>query len=149
MTVQRPEQQTPPFKIYKDFFVYTPGVYNNIGLGLSVTNTIFIQADSDFEWQKATFLAVNVNAQTTANTRVIPNMTVLITDTGSGRQLMNSGVPISTLFGEADNPFILPEPKLFTAKSTIQIQVTNFDATAATVQLYLCLIGRKILVTRG
>ena len=149
MTVQRPEQQTPPFKIYKDFFVYTPGVYNNIGLGLSVTNTIFIQADSDFEWQKATFLAVNANAQTTANTRVIPNMTVLITDTGSGRQLMNSGVPISTLFGEADNPFILPEPKLFTAKSTIQIQVTNFDATAATVQLYLCLIGRKILVTRG
>lgn len=145
----RTEQATPAYKMYKDFFVYTPGVFNNIALGLSVSNTIFIQADSDFEWQKATFLAVNVNAQTTANTRVIPNMSVLITDTGSGRQLMNAAVPISTIFGEADNPFILPEPKIFTAKSTIQVQVTNFDAAAATVQLFLAFIGRKILVTRA
>ena len=126
----------------KEFFTYQED-FSAVASGASATGNINIQADSDFVLQKLTYYADIAAAAQTANTRVIPNATIVITDTGSGRQLMESAVPIASLFGTGQLPFILPTPRLFQARSTISLIVANFDA-AVTYNIRLSFSGYKL-----
>lgn len=126
----------------RDFFVYEAGV-TAIAAGGTVTDTIQIQSDADFIWQKATYFADNAAAQQTDSSRVIPNCLIQITDAGSNRQLFFNPVPIPNVFGTGVLPFILPNPRLFLKSSTIQIDFTSFDA-AATPDIRLSFIGYKL-----
>jgi len=127
----------------RDFFIYEAQTVT-LGVGLSATDTIQIQADAHFILQKLTYLASDAPAavQTTDATRVIPNVLVQITDTGSNRQLFFNPVPISNVFGTGTLPFILPNPRLFMKTSTIQIDFTSFEV-AATDTIRLSFIGYK------
>lgn len=130
-------------KVIKDFYVYEED-FNSIGTATSQTGNINIQADSDFLVQKLTYFAtLDTPASQTDATRIIPLINVVITDTGSGRNLMESAVPVPNLFGTGEIPFILPQPKLFLARSTISIVVSNFSTTLA-YDLQLSFIGYKI-----
>jgi len=128
-------------RIIKEFYTYQED-FTGVASGASATGNINIQADSDFVMQKLTYHADIAAATVTDSSRVVPNMTVIITDTGSGRQLMESAVPIASLFGTGQLPFILPTPRLFLARSTINIVVANFDA-AVTYNLRLSFTGYK------
>lgn len=128
-------------RIIKEFYTYEED-FTGVTSGNSATGNINIQADSDFVMQKLAYHADIAAAAVTDSSRVIPNMTVIITDTGSGRQLMESAVPIASLFGTGQLPFILPTPRLFLARSTINIVVANFDA-AVTYNLRLSFTGYK------
>lgn len=131
--------------LVEDFFTYsTPNPFSNIAVGGNATQQIQIQADSDFLIQKLCYYTNTANVAQTANSIPIPNLSCIITDTGSGRQLMNTAIPVANIFGTGQNPFILPKPKLIAASSNLQIQVFNFDAAVATQQLYLAFIGVKI-----
>jgi len=103
---------------------------------------IKIEADSDFFWYKAAFFADIAAAAQTDSARVIPLVNVLITDTASDRQLMRSEVPVPSIFGTGQIPFILPAPHKFRASGNISVAVTNFSA-ATTYNLRLQLIGYK------
>ena len=87
-----------------------------------------------------------IAAAQTESTRVIPLVTMQVTDSGSGRNLFESPVAVPSLFGTGELPFILPTPKLFSARSTITIAVANFD-TAATYNLRFSFIGYKAFDT--
>jgi len=126
----------------KEFFVYQED-FSALASGASATGNINIQADSDFLLQKLTYAADIAAAAFTDSTRPIPECTIIITDTGSGRQLSESAVPIPAFFGTGELPFILPTPRLFLARSTISLVVTNFDA-AVTYNLRLSFIGYKL-----
>lgn len=94
------------------------------GLNPSFSGTINIQADADFAILQSTYdFALNTAATDTPAAELKPNMGVLITDTGSGRQFMDRFVPINNLFGNANLPFIWPVPRLVAASSTIQVQI--------------------------
>jgi hypothetical protein len=82
-------------------------------------------------------------AAQTDSTRVIPNITILLTSTSSGKALMNIAMPISSLFGTAVGPFILPKPYYLTGNSTLQIQYNSNEAVNA-VNMQLSFIGRKV-----
>lgn len=127
--------------VISDFYVYETD-FAAIAAGATVTNTINIQADADFVVQKLTYFADLAAAAQTDSGRVIPLVSVLITDTGSGRQLMSSAVPVPNIFGTGEIPYILTQPKIFAARSNIQIQVSNFSAATA-YNLKLSLIGVK------
>ena len=130
--------------IGKDFYAYSL-IFTALALNTNQTKNIPIQADSDFVLQKLCFFADDgVIVKFSPNTRLIPNVTVLITDTGSGRQIMDSAVPLYSLFGTAENPFILPTPKVFSARSNISVTVANVEAAAATYTLRLAFIGTKV-----
>ncbi len=135
----------PSGQIDKEFFTYQEDFSgtNTVLSGTSVTGNVNIQADSNFVLQKMTYFADIANATQTNNTRVIPNATIVITDTGSGRQLMESAVPIAALFGTGQLPFILPTPRLFQARSTINLVVSNFDASVD-YNIRISLIGYKV-----
>lgn len=127
--------------IAKDFFTYEVN-FANLLAGSSQTQTFTIQADADFLLSKLAFLATIGNVAFDDSTRPIPNVNVTIQDTGSGRNLMNTAVPVASIFGTGQLPFILPRQRIFLANATVNVTLTNFDV-AADYDLYLSFIGEK------
>lgn len=138
-----PAPQAPQRR--RDFFVYplnfTGG--NAVVAGTAAQGAIQIQADSDFELTKFTMFADIGLANETESSRVLPLVTIQITDTGTGRALFSSPVPIPAIMGDGRIPFILPVPKIFSANASVAVQVANFSG-ATDYNLRLCLIGAKI-----
>lgn len=136
-----PNQQ-PSSQVIKDFYVYQED-FTSLANGATATGTINIQADSDFVVQKLTYFADIALAAQTDSSRIVPLATVQITDSGSGRNLMESPSPINSVFGTGELPFILPTPKLFLARTTITMDITNFS-TSSTYNIRLSFIGYKV-----
>lgn len=133
---------TPMKTALRDFFIYaTPNIA--LAAGVSSSTVIQVQADASFELQKLAFFADIAAAAQTESTRVLPLITVQITDTGSGRQMFSVPVSIPSIFGDGRIPFILPTTKLFVANSSIQLDFTNYSAATA-YNFRLDLIGTKI-----
>ena len=129
----------------RDFYVYE-ALTTAIAVGASTNDVIAIEADSDFICQKLTYEADLAGVAQLSGTRIIPNVSVQITDTGSGRQLMQNPIPIPSIFGSGELPFILPNPRLFMRNSTLQVAFTSFEA-AATPTIRLSFVGYKIYGT--
>jgi len=127
----------------KDFFTYQINTVA-IAAGVSAPGSVTLDSDADFLWQKgAYFMDVAAGAQTNA-TRVVPLITITVTDATSGRTLMNAPVPLASLFGTGQLPFILPTPRLFPAKATISITVANFSAATTYGIPRVSFIGTKL-----
>ncbi len=135
--------------VASDFFIYQTFVTDLLA-ATSQNSSISIEADSHFEIQKLTqFTMDDLTAAQTANTRVIPTVNILITDTGSGRQLMDTTLPIPAMFGDGALPFILTNPKIVLSRSVLQFTFTNLNTTVNYSRISLNLIGRKIFETGG
>lgn len=120
------------------------------GLNPSFSSTINIQADADFAILQSTYdFALNTAATDTPAAELKPNMSILITDTGSGRQFMDRLVPINNLFGDAKLPYVWPVPRLLAASSTMQLQLACvnvlMDFGASVYTLTLSFQGEKRL----
>jgi hypothetical protein len=110
-----------------------------------LTSTLQIDAGSDFFLTAITFFAQadGATAGTTVNTQPIPAVTLLITDQGSNRQLMQNPVPLSAIAGDGAHPHRLIHPRLFKRNSAIQLVVTSIDPTTYEY-LWINLEGFKI-----
>lgn len=126
----------------KDFYIYRT-VYDSLTFGTSQSANFTVEADSDFMLHKLAFFADIGGDPQTNDGLIVPLANALITDTGSGRQLSAGGIPVPSYFGSGRLPFILPVPKLFLARSVVQVQVENFS-TATDYNLKLAFIGYKI-----
>lgn len=126
-----------------DFFIYEVDFTAGIAAGTTGNSSFTVQADSDFKLLKTCYFADIAVGALTDSTRIVPLATVLITDQGSGRQLMSAATPIPNIFGTGQIPFILPVPKIFAAKSTVGVSVVNFSA-ASTYNIRLSFIGVKL-----
>jgi hypothetical protein len=80
----------------------------------------------------------------TNTTLTLPAVTVLMTDTGTGRQWSDTAVPMASLFGTGQLPFILPITKRLAAKSQLSVQVFNLFSAQDIAKISLSFIGRKI-----
>lgn len=126
----------------RDFFAYSL-TFTGLLSGTAAQGAIQIQSDSDFELTKFTMFADIALAAETEATRVLPLVTIQITDTGTGRALFSSPMPVPAVFGDGRIPFILPVPKIFSANASVAIQVANF-AAATDYNLRVLLVGAKI-----
>ena len=130
-------------KPYTEFYAFVSKRVAVAQGASAVTDTIQLQADADFIIEKLCYMADIAGAAQTDSSRVVPNITVLLTSTSSGKGLMNIAMPVSSLFGTAFTPFILPKPYYLTGNSTIQIQYNSNEAVNA-VNMQLAFIGRKV-----
>lgn len=126
----------------QEFFTYSSGIIALAPAAIA-TVSIPIQADADFYWQKSTYFADIAAAGQVDSTRVIPLVTVGITDGASSRAISDAQIPIASLFGTGSLPFILPAPKTFAASGSIILALTNFDA-AITYNIRLFFHGHKL-----
>jgi hypothetical protein len=137
-----PPGQTEERPTAKEFFVYEID-FSALAASGSSSDSFNIQADSDFVLQKMTYFADIAAAAQTDSSRIVPDCTVLITNTGSGRQLMSQAVPLASIFGTGVLPFILPTPYPFQSRSTVSVTVANFSA-GTTYNIRLSFIGYKL-----
>lgn len=127
-----------------DFFVYSTAFIDIVDLA-TATNTINIQADSDFRLEKITAHAMDDTGSTNIATNVIdPRFLIQITDTGAGRNLFDNPIPVAALFGSGKIPFILGTPRIFAARSTITVVISSFNVGTDLQTLRLLFIGTKI-----
>lgn len=131
----------------RDFYVYELD-FATINAGVSGQATFTIQTDSNFMWEQAAFQASIANAAFTQSAMPMPNMSLTIQDTSSGRQLMSGPVPIISMFGTGQLPFCLPSPRFFRANTQVTVLVNNFDA-AVNYNLKLSFIGTKFMKYQG
>ena len=134
-----------PGKVGFDWFTYVFPTFAAIGVGAANQQQLIIQNDSDFECRRIVFHMDLAAAAYTTSTQPMPNVTALIVDSGSGRQLMSAAVPLASIATlEGQPPVDLPWPKIFIRNSTISLTLTNFDAAVATANFRVSLQGRKI-----
>jgi len=104
----------------------------------NATDNFITQADSAFAVVKTCFTISSVGEVFIANISDTPKfapLLVTLTDSGSGRNLMNSPVAVNSLFGTAERPYIWARPKVLDPNSTFTAQVQNLVATAFQVRL--------------
>lgn len=123
-----------------DFFVYNVN-FLLVGAGAVVNQQVTFDAGSDFIWYYAGYAADMNGAAQTAATRTYPLADILIIPSDTSAQFSLATVPVTSMFGNAENPFVLPAPRVIPARSTLAFQLTSRDA--ANLNLRLALIGVK------
>lgn len=127
-----------------DHFIYTARV-SNVAAGTSVSALINIEANSDFVWLKTAYMADIAGAAQTDSSRVLPLVRVSITDSGSGVNLQNLPVAISTLAGHEGLPLNLSQPRVFSANSNISLTFSNYSDSTTYANVDISFIGYRKL----
>lgn len=121
------------------FFSYSIQFLNVAAAAGVFGGNLQITADADFMIQY-------VNAMTidrTTHAQLASVATVQITDQGAGFNLFNIAVPLDSISGNGQRPFLMPIQYLVTANSTLNFAGTNGTTTNA-IDIYLTLIGYKV-----
>lgn len=120
-----------PFEL--DPFTFTLN-YTPATASTTTNQTFTVQADSAFSLIKMTAVVTATDNTTFQTTGQWPFL-ITLSDSGSGRDLMDTGVHLYNTFGTAERPFILPKPKLFDPNSTVTGKVQNLSGTSYNVRL--------------
>lgn len=134
--------------IGSDFFGYVFPELLVVAVGGSVTTQLIMQDDSDFELIALAYHMTIADAAIVQNTRPLPNVTIQLTDTGSGAALFNNPVPLSSVAYHGENGAVrqLPVSRKFFRSSTIAIQLSNFDAALITGKFRVTMLGQKLFL---
>ena len=129
-----------------DYFWYTHPAINTLSsVAVTAVGLINLDADSDFYCVALSYQVSIADAALTESTNVLPLVRVLITDTGSGKALMNTPIALTALAGDGKRPYRLVRPRVFLSNATIQIGYTSYVAAGTTYSdLQLVLHGYKV-----
>lgn len=106
----------------------------------SLPSQINIDAGNDFYWFALSMQASLSGSayDATSHQVVTPLVNVVITDTGSQRQLSNAPIPIQAICGDGKLPYRLLLPRLFKGNSVIQFSWTSYEASLTdTIELVM------------
>lgn len=101
-----------------------------------------IEASSNFIWVKTSGFGDIAAAAQLYDTRVVPLVTIQVTDVGSGRSLYDGPTAWSNVVGWGEIPYMLPIKRFWQANTAIRVDVVSFDA-AVTYNLRLSFSGYK------
>lgn len=143
-----PQQQFPGGDSYaaKNSFVYLTSIAAALAAAGSTSSSFNIDGDSDFFWSKLNVYAQVASDGTTIDTEQLAGVTIVITNTTSGRQYMNTAVPLPLIAGNGKLPFILPMQTFFPAKATITVDYANITDNTTYSQLFLGFVGIKAFI---
>jgi hypothetical protein len=169
MRQQQRESEAEPMmfgKGYKnDAFWYGPPA----AVALSDTNpqgtqVIQIDAEANFEWIASSYQALIAGESVPTSSsddaaythpwpiieanNLIPPVLLQIVDTGSGKYLMNTPIPLGAFFGDGKNPYRLIAPREFGANASIQLNWTYIGPAGVTYTIYPVLHGFKKFLGR-
>lgn len=129
-----------------DFYWYVTNITAALAASGVANTSIQIDAGTDFYWIGSTYQADTSGGALTESGNLIPLVTVLINDTGSSRNLMNSAVPLPALAGDGKRPYRLIRPRLFRANSVVNFTWTNYSNSTTYSDLYFTMHGYRRLV---
>ena len=135
-----------PRETGSDYFWYSHTAISTLS-SAAPTSTAFINvdADSDFYCVALSYQASIADASLTEATNVLPLVRLQITDTGSGKALMNTPIPLTALAGDGKRPYRFVRPRVFLQNATIQLAFTSYVAAGTTYSdLQVVLHGYKV-----
>jgi hypothetical protein len=131
-----------------DAFVRQPYTYSflvtSVANGASATQNVSIEANSPFVWEKSAYFCDIAGAVQTDSSRVIPLVSLQLTDSGSGRQLFDRAQPIPIIAGEQGIPALLSAPYVFDPNSSINGVFANYSNATTYANLYFTMIGYRV-----
>lgn len=118
--------------LYEQFIYATPQIALLAAIGSVGLANINISSDADFQ---VNYVTIDVQQAAV----VVPNWggTILITSSDSNKAWMNIAIPVDSIRGTGQMPYVMPIPKLIKANTTITCTATNNVATATNVALVL------------
>lgn len=129
-----------------DPFTYT-ALFQPLAANATTPVNTSVQADSDFVIRYVQLTAFDVGG----NFVPVPNVTMSLFDSGSGRNFQDQPVHVGNWAGGRDNggaaPFVWPEPKLISGSSVIVTTLTNRTAVALTIDV--AFVGFKVFYFPG
>jgi hypothetical protein len=131
----------------RDFYSYTQRVSLTGVVGNTQGMVFQIEADSYFYLNALSYQADIALGPNTDSTNVVPLVSIVLFDSGSGRQLMANPVPLNCIAGYNGSPFRLPKPRRFASTAQITATLVNYSANAYNISL--CLSGFKVYVTQA
>lgn len=130
----------------RDFFAYGLTFLTIAAAGGVATQTFTVQNDSDFLIIAPTATVVDPTDESVA--RSMGALTISFVDEGSGRQLQNQVLAMSTVVGTGQLPAYFPFPKFVDRASNFSATITNNDPANA-VRVRLSFLGFKIFSSNG
>lgn len=127
----------------KNTYFYVTSIAASLAAAASTSSSFNIDGDSDFFWTKLNAYAQVASDGTTVSAQQLPGVTIVVTNTTTGRQYMNAATPLAAISGSGGLPFILPMETFFPAKATITVDYANITDGIAYSQLYLVFVGIK------
>ncbi len=121
----------------RDFYSYAQRVALAGVAGTTAVATYQIEADSYFYLNALSYQADSALAALEDSTNVVPLVTAVIFDSGSGRQLMANPVPLNCIAGYNGAPYRLPKPRRFAPTAQITVTFVNYSANAYNITLTL------------
>lgn len=131
------------------FFVYQVPNVASLAAGANSQQALPFDQDSNFIWQKLSVFTDIAGAAQTDSTRVLPLVTIQITDSGNSQGFFNAPVPIPSIIGDGRLPFVLPQPQIVRPNATLQFNFSNFSAATTYLNLRVALIGIKRFLAAG
>lgn len=125
-----------------DFFSYNKRLGTaaaTIANGAAAQDFIQIQADSDFVLTQISGDVVNAGGNTVAN----PNVTLQLTDTGSGKTFYSEPTLFGLVTGRSGFPYLMPAPRVINPNTNVKIDVVN-NTGGALNGVFLALQGARI-----
>lgn len=129
-----------------DYYWYVTNFAAALAAAATTSTQIQIDAGTDFYWIASSYQADLAGAALTDSGNIIPLLTVLINDTGTSRNLMNSALSLPTIAGDGKRPYRLVRPRLFRANSVINFTWVNYSAGTTYTNIYFVLHGYRRLV---
>jgi len=125
-----------------DPFTYTVN-FASLGASGTAIGSFLVQNDSAFCITSTTYIITDTSDVAVAElqpfgsglTTGLVGILVTLSDTGSGRNLMDAGVPIDSIFGIGQRPYFWSVPKFLDPSSTFNTTLQNLVATARRVRL--------------
>lgn len=114
----------------------SPLLLNTPQVGLIET-----QADSDFA---VSYMSASVRNAAGDNVFYTANVTLQIQDLATGKLFFNQPTIFPLVTGAGGFPFVLPAPRVINPNSTVQVTVSNRDATQNFSAFFLALHGVRI-----
>lgn len=102
--------------------------FSALASGGTASQTINIAANADFIITGIHHRANVAAAGQNASTKVAPLARILITDSGSNEQFMNSAVDLENYSSNDQFMINLDYPRIVSGRSTLTVQLTNYDA---------------------
>lgn len=122
----------------------------SLATGASTTVNSNIDSSAPFVWNRTTYFCDIAGALQTDANRVVPMITVQLTDTGSKRQLFDISQPFNNIAGYGGIPQLLEQPYLFQPNSNITGAFTCYAVAGTTyTNIFLTLLGYRIYAFEG
>jgi len=110
--------------------------------GDTPAGTINIDSAADFLWIKSAYMADDAGAAQADATRIVPNVDVQIQLGGADKNMFQGNVPIPSVFGTGQIPFVWPFAQRAVKSSVLTFNLVSREAAIA-LNIRLALIGWK------